>query len=309
MTRRVAAVDLGTNSARVLIAESRDGGEFRTLQRRLKVVRLGQDVDRTGRLADTAIARTVATVQGYAELWRDAGVTDVRVTATSAARDAANGDRFAEAIREVAGVTPEVLSGEAEGRLAFAGATADLDPDDAPFAVLDIGGGSTEMVVGTRRAERQTSRQLGSVRLTERVLTADPPTASEIDTARQVVDEELDAMRRLTAPEKARTFVAVAGTATTLAAVHAGLEEYVDGAVHGMRITAADLAALSERLLTLTAGQIAVLGAVQEGREDVLAAGALILAQAVAHFGFPAVRISESDLLDGMVLEMLAQYR
>lgn len=303
---RAAAVDIGTNSVRVLIAEADGAGSFRTLDRQSRVVRLGQDVDRTGRLAEEAIQRTVDAVADYAAAWREAGARQVRISATSAARDAENAAAFSAAIRNVAGIPPEVLSGQAEGRLAFAGATADMDPGSGPFAVLDIGGGSTEMVVGQASVERQTSRQLGSVRLTERVLIDDPANAAQIEQARGVIAAELEAMGRLVAPDRAATLIAVAGTATTLAAVHGGLDDYVDGRMHGWTMTAAQVRALAERLLGSSAADIARSGAVQQGREDVLAAGAMILSAVIDRFDFPEVVISEADALDGMVLEMFA---
>lgn len=303
---RAAAVDIGTNSVRLLIAETDGPGGFQTLDRQSRVVRLGQGVDRTGRLAEEAIKRTVAAVADYVAAWRDAGVRQVRISATSAARDAENAATFSTAIHTVAGVGPEVLSGEDEGRLAFAGATADMDPGVGPFVVLDIGGGSTEMVIGQVSVERQTSRQLGSVRLTERVLTDDPPSSAQIEEAGGVIAVQLEAMGRLVAPDRASTLIAVAGTATTLAAVHGGLDDYVDGRVHGWTMTAAQVRALAERLLGSSAADIGRLGAVQQGREDVLAAGAMILSAVIDRFDFPEVVISEADALDGMVLEMFA---
>jgi exopolyphosphatase / guanosine-5'-triphosphate,3'-diphosphate pyrophosphatase len=309
--RRVAAVDIGTNSCRLLVAEAPAGqAGFTTLDRQLRITRLGQDVDATGRLADAAIARTVDAVAAFAQVWQSLDVAAVRITATSAARDSANARDFAAAIQAVAGVAPEVLSGEAEAATAFRGAISGLAmaglPDvPLPVVVLDIGGGSTELVLGETSPLRSTSRQLGCVRLTERVLAGDPPTAGQIERARDVVTAELDAIESEVAPSDAVTLVAVAGTATTLAALHLGMAAYDPGVVHGTAIPAGALSQLADRLLGMQAADIRALGPVDHGREDVLAAGALILDAVVTRFGFAEVRISETDILDGLVLGLL----
>jgi exopolyphosphatase/guanosine-5'-triphosphate,3'-diphosphate pyrophosphatase len=307
---RVAVVDIGTNSTRLLIAEADPDGGLRSLDRRLVITRLGEGVDATGRLTPAAIGRVVDALAGYADAWRAAGVQRVGITATSASRDAANAEDFRRAVHDVAGVDPRVLSGAEEAAMSFAGAVTALDAAVAdlprPVAVIDIGGGSTEVVVGDATPDRSTSRQLGSVRLTERVLTGDPPTAAQIAQARRTVAEELDAVAELVDPAAAATLVAVAGTATTLAAVHADLQGWRDGAVHGVRLPAAAVHDLAERLLGLSAADIAALGSVQAGREDVIAAGALILDEVLRRFGFAEVVISEADILDGQALELLA---
>lgn len=307
---RTAAVDIGTNSCRLLVAEGHADG-FATLDRRVRITRLGQDVDATGRLAVAAIERTAAAVAAYAAVWRSFGVGfgegegAVRITATSAARDSVNAADFAARIAEVAGVAPEVLTGEEEAATSFRGALSGLPGMTLPAVVLDIGGGSTELIRGRRHPEASTSRQLGCVRLTERVLTTDPPTPEEIATARAVVDAELDAVESLVDPAAGATLVAVAGTATTLAALHRDLPTYEAGAVHGTRIPAAAAQAMATRLLGMPAAAIGSLGPVVGGREDVLAAGALILAMVLGRFGFAEVVVSETDILDGLVLGLL----
>ncbi|WP_370323723.1 exopolyphosphatase [Euzebya sp.] len=301
---RVAAVDIGTNSARLLIADVDPAAGLRPIDRRLEIVRLGQGVDATGRLADEAIARTADAVRAYAAAWRAADVERVRITGTSAARDAANAAEFADAVAAAAGLRPEVLSGEEEARLAFLGATATLSGHPGPYAVLDIGGGSTEVVVGDHDVEASTSRRMGCVRLTERVLTADPPTMDQVDTARALVHAELDEVDAAVAPGRAATLIGVAGTVTTLAALHAELDGYVEGAVHGTSLAAAAVSELAERLLSTSAAAIGRLGPVQPGREDVLAAGALILDEFVGRFGFADVVVSEADVLDGLAMTL-----
>jgi exopolyphosphatase / guanosine-5'-triphosphate,3'-diphosphate pyrophosphatase len=313
---RVAAVDIGTNSTRLLVAEAGDpgaGAPLRPLDRRSLVTRLGQGVDATGRLAPEAVERTVRTVAGYADAWRALGVARVGITATSASRDADNAQDFRDAVVAVAGVAPRVLSGEEEAALSFAGAASGLGDVAWPVAVLDIGGGSTEVIVGdappaagATPAVRSTSRQLGAVRLRERVLHGDPPTAAEVAEARRTIAAELDAVADLVDPVAAATLVAVAGTATTLAAVHLGRGGWVDGAVHGTALEAGQVTALAERLLATPVADVAREPAVQQGREDVIAAGALILDEVVRRFGFPRVHVSESDILDGLALELLA---
>lgn len=303
---RVAAVDIGTNSTRLLIAEVEDGVSLRTLDRRLVITRLGQGVDATGRLAPEAIGRVAAAVTTYATAWRDAGVDRVGITATSASRDAADGEILRRTIHDIAGVDPRVLSGEEEAALAFAGAVSGLPDVDRPVAVLDIGGGSTEVIVGTARPERSTSRQIGSVRLTERVLRSTPPTAEQVTAARRTVAAELDVVAELVDPTRATALIGVAGTVTTLAAIELELPRWTDGAVHGTRLSAGRVVALTARLLALPTADIAAIPAVQQGREDVIAAGALILEAVMDRFGFDEVVVSEADILDGLALQLLA---
>lgn len=299
---RVAVVDCGTNSTRLLVAEP--GDPLRVLVREMRITRLGQDVDATGRLAEDALERTFATVAEYAAVWGGLDAELVRITATSAVRDAANADAFFRGVRERTGVEAEVLTGDAEGGLTYAGATRLLDVA-RPVVVLDIGGGSTELVRGEDEPQAGTSRQLGSVRLTERALRSDPPTTGERMAATAIIDAELDEVERLVNPAAASTLVAVAGTATTVTALHLGLERYDAERIHGASIPAPALHELTQRLLAMTVAERAALGPVAPGREDVLHAGALILDRVVARFGFAEAVASEADVLDGLALDLL----
>ena len=299
---RVAAVDCGTNSTRLLVAEPAE--PLRVLVREMRITRLGQDVDETGRLAADALERTLATLAEYAGVWGGLDAQRVRITATSAVRDAVNADAFFTGVRERTGVQAEVLTGEQEGALTFAGATGLLDVP-GPVVVLDIGGGSTELVLGDQAPEASTSRQLGCVRLTERALRSDPTTTTERMAAGAIVDAELDEVERLVNPAAATTLVAVAGTATTLAALHLGLEEYDAERIHGASMPAPAVHALAERLLGMTTAQRGALGPVAPGREDVLHAGALILDRVLSRFGFAEAVASEADILDGLALALL----
>ncbi len=301
---RVAAVDIGTNSCRLMIADVDGDGRPATVDRRLTITRLGQGVDGSGRLAPEAVARVLTAVEGYAAAWQGAGATEVGIVATSATRDAANGTDLTDALARIAGVRPRVLTGDEEARMSFRGATGWLADRQGPIAVVDIGGGSTEVILGDTQPSAATSRQIGSVRLTERVLTDDPATPAQIAAAADVVDAELDAVEAEVDPARAAVLVGVAGTATTLAALHAGLDAYTDGAVHGRTIARDALSTLTGRLLAMPAADIAGLGPVQAGREDVLAAGALILDRLVQRFGVDGVLISERDILDGLAMEL-----
>ena len=300
---RVAAVDVGTNSVRLLVAEA-DGGTLRPLERLMTITRLGRGVDATGHLDDDALRRTLDCVSGYATRWRELGAERVRISATSAVRDAADRDRFFDGVRERAGVTAEVLTGEQEARTSFLGATAAVE-GTAPYLVLDIGGGSTEFIVGTTGPEAMTSRQLGCVRLTERCLVSDPPTPQEIDAAMAVIDAEIDAVDAILDGRSAATLVGVAGTVTTVAALYLELDEYLADAIHGTRVPAADVDAVTQRLAALSAAQRKELGPMAPGREDVIVGGCLILQRVMQRYGFDNVLVSESDILDGLALELL----
>jgi exopolyphosphatase / guanosine-5'-triphosphate,3'-diphosphate pyrophosphatase len=298
-----AAVDCGTNSTRLLVA-GRDGDGLAVLAREQVVTRLGQGVDGNGELADAAVARTVDAIGEFAEIWKRHGATRVRVVATSAVRDARNRRLFADTVRTRVGRPLEVLSGEQEAAFAFAGAVGAVDPP-RPALVLDIGGGSTELIVGAETPAASTSRQLGCVRLTERALPGDPPSDAAVSRARDLIDVELDAAESIIAPHRPVSLVAVAGTATTLGALHAGLRTYDPEVVHGSVIGRDALHRLLERMRGLTAEQIAALGPVQAGREDVLLAGTLIFARVLDRFALDKATISEGDLLDGLCRDTL----
>ncbi|HWL96782.1 MAG TPA: Ppx/GppA phosphatase family protein [Nocardioidaceae bacterium] len=303
---RVAAIDCGTNSIRLLVAEPDGAGGLRDLDRRMLIVRLGQGVDATGRFTDEALQRTFDACDDYAAVLRDLGVHRLRFCATSAARDAANGDVFAAGVEERLGVRPEVLTGDDEAALSYDGATRDLERLDVPvpYLVLDIGGGSTEFVLGdghghVRFAE---SVDIGSVRMTERHLHGDPPTAEEIEAAVADVDATLD---RLRVPlEDTGTLVGVAGTITTVAAMVLDLPEYDSDRIHHARIGVDDVVTVRRRLLAMTRAQRRALGFMHPGRADVIGAGTLILDRVVQRIALgleqPVVLVSEHDILDGI---------
>jgi exopolyphosphatase / guanosine-5'-triphosphate,3'-diphosphate pyrophosphatase len=302
---RAAAVDVGSNSVRLLIADA-DGT---TLHREMRITRLGRGVDEHGHLDDDSLASTVEALGDFHRQWRAHGITRVRIAATSAVRDASDRNRFFEAVHEVTGVDAEVLSGEEEAALAHRGATGAVDVDE-PAMVLDVGGGSTELVVGDSRGgvAASVSLQLGCVRLTERLLPSDPPTAGELAAAREEIVARLDeAEERLGAgasPRQPASIVGVAGTATTLGALHLGLERYDPERIHGTRVPAGVLRDLSVQLCALPAAGRAELGPIQPGREDVLHGGALIVAAVVERWGFDELVVSEADSLDGLVASL-----
>jgi exopolyphosphatase / guanosine-5'-triphosphate,3'-diphosphate pyrophosphatase len=303
---RVAAIDCGTNSIRLLVAEADGGGGLRDLDRRMLIVRLGQGVDATGRFTDEALQRTFDACDTYAAVLRDLGVHRLRFCATSAARDAANADVFAAGVEERLGVRPEVITGDDEAALSYDGATRGIAPLDlpSPYLVLDIGGGSTEFVLGdghghVRAAE---SVDIGSVRLTERHLHGDPPTLEEIAAATADIDATLD---RLRVPlDETGTLVGVAGTITTVAAMVLDLPEYDSERIHHTQIRVDDVAAVRRRLLAMTSAQRRMLGFMHPGRADVIGAGALILDRVVQRIvpgaEHPVVLVSEHDILDGI---------
>ncbi len=302
MTSRVAAIDCGTNSLRLLIADRVDG-RMVDVRREMRIVRLGQDVDRTGRLAPEAIERTRGALAEYAGAIEALGTHAVRMVATSATRDAANRDDFATMVRSVLGVDPEVITGTEEAALSFTGAVAGLPDAPGRLLVADIGGGSTELVFGTRDGTGGLcahSMDIGCVRMTERHLRADPPTAAQVAATTADIDAAIAGAAHDVPLREARTFVGVAGTVTTLAAIALNLPAYDPVAVHGSTVTAEQVHALSERLLGMTRAQRAALPVMHPGRADVIAGGALILDRLVRATGAPAVIASEHDILDGI---------
>jgi exopolyphosphatase / guanosine-5'-triphosphate,3'-diphosphate pyrophosphatase len=302
-----AAVDVGSNSIRLLVVDA----EGRRLTREMTVTRLGTGVDRTGHLDDAALERSLATIAAYREVWTGFGVDGrVRIAATSAVRDASDRDRFFAGVREVAGIDAEVLSGTQEAALAFAGAARAVEVA-GPAAVIDIGGGSTEIVVGEPDGEvlGSVSLQLGCVRLTERHLHADPPAPEQVRAAERMIAEQFDLADRSLGEQgidlgDAASLVAVAGTATTLGALHLGLDAYREELIHGVRVPAAALGQLTQRLVAASSAERAALGPMQPGREDVIHGGALVLAAAVRRYGFAEVVVSEADNLDGLVASL-----
>jgi exopolyphosphatase/guanosine-5'-triphosphate,3'-diphosphate pyrophosphatase len=294
VTRR-AAVDIGTNTVRLLVADVRSPDvPPAAVLRDLEITRLGQGVDAQRRLDPEAGRRTLEAVARFVEAARSAGAWNVRVAGTSVLRDAADRDAFAAAVRERTGVELEVLTGDQEGSLAFRGATLGISP--GPFVVCDIGGGSTELV----REGAAWSLDVGSVRLRERCLRSDPPLEAEIASAAAVVDACLDAV----ALEGSETLVGVAGTITTLAALHLGLERYDHDRVHGTRLPAADVRRWAERLLAMRVEEVRqAFPIVPAGRADVIGAGVLILREVMDRWGYGEVVSSERDILDGLVLD------
>ena len=296
---RVAAVDCGTNSVRLLVTDL-DGDRKSDVHREMRVVRLGQGVDRTGALAPEALERTRVALVDYAATCRQLGAERVRMVATSATRDARNRDEFRAMVQDVLGVAPEVVSGNEEAALSFDGATRGLDPADGPFLVMDIGGGSTELVLGTASPEAALSVDVGCVRLTERHLVDDPPTPAQVAAAEADVDAAVARGGAAVPVERARTAVGLAGSVTTVAAIALSLQAYDADRIHLSRITADDVAEVSSRLLAMTRKQRAALPVMHPGRVDVIGAGALVLATLVDRFALADVVVSEADILDGI---------
>jgi exopolyphosphatase / guanosine-5'-triphosphate,3'-diphosphate pyrophosphatase len=300
---RVAAVDCGTNTIKLLVADiDQEAGTQHSLVRELRIVRLGQDVDRTGRLADEALARVFSATEEYAAIVASHDVDAVRFVATSAARDAGNADVFAAGIRDRLGVEPEVVSGDEEAQLTFDGATRSLpDGTAGPIGVLDIGGGSTELIVGRHGAvDAARSLDIGSVRVTERLMPSDPPTDEEREAARRFVDESLDTLASYDVRVgDARTLVGVAGTVTTVAVLLLGLRTWDRERVHHASFPVADVHAMAERLLAMTVDEREALG-VPAGRSDVIGAGALILDRVLRRSAAERLLVSDSDILDGI---------
>jgi len=306
--RRVAAIDCGTNSIRLLVADvDTEAGTLVDLDRRMEIVRLGHGVDATGRLGDEALARAFAACDRYAEVLRDLGAQRVRFVATSASRDAENRDDFVRGVLARIGVEPEVVSGDEEARLSFAGATRGLTGAEAPYLVVDIGGGSTEFVVGTAEPVSARSVDVGCVRLTERHLRDDPPTGAQIEAVIADIDVAIALAAQVVPLGDARTLVGLAGSVTTAAALALGLEEYDAAAIHGARISAAAIAEVSDRLLASTHAQRAAEPVIHPGRVDVLGAGVLVLRRILDVTGLPEVLVSEHDILDGIAFSAAAR--
>ncbi|CAB4740185.1 MAG: exopolyphosphatase [Actinobacteria bacterium] len=296
---RVAAIDCGTNSIRLLIADV-DGVNFREVYRTMEIVRLGQGVDQTGRFHPDAITRTLAAVDLFAGEIRRRGVEKIRFCATSATRDATNRDLFLNGVNERLGIFPEVISGEEEATLSFQGAIRELSQSQSPFLVVDIGGGSTEFVFGSSIVESAKSVNIGCVRMSERHFKSDPPSADEIALATEDIKIAIAEAASIVPITKAKTLVAVAGTATTVAAAALGLEEYDRYAIHLSRISAAQVAEVSQMFLSLSSAARAALGYMHPGRVDVIPAGALVLNQVMIATGAKEFVASETDILDGI---------
>jgi exopolyphosphatase/guanosine-5'-triphosphate,3'-diphosphate pyrophosphatase len=342
MTCRVAAVDCGTNSLRLLVADvDLDRAQLTDLTRRMEIVRLGEGVDETGRLSPAALDRTIGVLGGYADLIAGFAARSVRMVATSATRDAGNAAEFVRRVTEVLGVAPEVLTGAAEAMLSFTGATAELAAGHGgPFLVADIGGGSTEFVLGSPGGhggagspspgghggagsppvsrgglggivppDYTISVNIGCVRMTERHLRGDPPTAREVAAATADIDAALDAVADAVPVAAAKTFIGLAGSVTTVAGIAMGLPGYDAARIHHARVSSAAVHAVTLALLAQTRAVRAEIGVMHPGRVDVIGGGALILDRIMDRFGFSEVLVSEHDILDGMAWSLARDSR
>ncbi len=297
-----AAVDIGTNSVRSLVSDA----QGRELVRLMRITRLGQGVDVTGQLAPEAIARTVAVLGEYAVQLRTHGVTRVRAVATSAARDAHNGAAFFDAAEDALGLRPELLSGDAEARLSFHGATLGLSRPDGPFLVIDLGGGSTEFVLGTDQPEAAISLQMGCVRMTERYLHTDPPSSEQLAACEADVRRQVAQVRTVMPVANARTVVGLAGTVTALSALQLGLTHYDAARTHHSRLGARHVATLCARLARSSVAERRAL-LVEPARAEVIVGGAVVLATVMSELGLTELLVSESDILDGLVASVASR--
>ena len=313
MSCRLAAVDIGTNSVRLLVADVDGAGpdaRVTTVDRRMTITRLGQGVDGDRRLHPDAVARTLAVLDQYGAVARDLGVETMRATATSAARDAATRDELFDPARAALGVRPELLSGEEEARLSFLGATASLGAAGAtaPFLVVDIGGGSTELVLGTDAPVGLVSIDVGCVRVTEQFLHSDPPAPEELSAAVSVVRDHLkDVEREIPELRGAKTLVGLAGTVSTVAAIEQGLPAYDRDRIHHFRLTRAAVEDVFRTLATESAEQRRHNPGLEPERVDVIVGGAIVLASVLRTFDFGELLVSEEDILDGLVRDLASR--
>ncbi|HUQ60162.1 Ppx/GppA phosphatase family protein [Lentzea sp.] len=311
---RVAAIDCGTNSIRLLVADvtRREDGTawLRDVHREMKIVRLGQGVDATGRLHPDAIERTRQALLDYARTMQRKGVERARMVATSATRDASNRDEFFGMTEAILGAPAEVITGDEEAHLSYLGAVADLDPEEGPFLVTDLGGGSTEFVLGSgTEVEAARSMDIGCVRLTERFIKSDPPAKDEIENAEAFAREAIKEAFTTVPVEKMKTWIGVAGTVTTLSALVQGLEVYNSDDIHLSRITLDNVREITDRILSMTHDERASLGPMHPGRVDVICGGAVVL-RAIAdelenRAGIRTLVCSEHDILDGIAFSLV----
>jgi exopolyphosphatase/guanosine-5'-triphosphate,3'-diphosphate pyrophosphatase len=300
---RVAAIDCGTNSIRLLIADI-EGTNFREIYRTMEIVRLGQGVDQNKAFHPDAIARTLAAVDLFAKEISKRGVEHIRFCATSATRDASNRELFINGVKERLGIEPEVISGEEEARLSFIGATKEFAPSDGPFLVVDIGGGSTEFVYGHSEVEFAKSVNIGCVRMTERNIHSDPPAPEEIENARRDIQEAIAIAAAIVPITKAKTLIAVAGTATSVAASALELKEYDRHAIHLARVSAEQTHHVALTFAAMNAEQRSHVGFLHPGRADVFAAGSLVLSEVMKATGATEFVASEADILDGIAFSL-----
>jgi exopolyphosphatase/guanosine-5'-triphosphate,3'-diphosphate pyrophosphatase len=309
MTLRVAAIDCGTNSIRLLIADI-ENGKLTDVIRTMVIVRLGEGVDKTGEFSQAALTRTFAAIDTFADLIAEHKPELLRFVATSASRDVSNRDEFIDGIANRLGIEPDIISGDEEASLSFLGATADLINYDqvptAPFLIIDIGGGSTEFVLGTTKPTAAVSTNVGCVRMTERHLVSDPPTADQIAAAIADIDAAIDQAYLAVPIAEAKTLIGLAGSVTTVAALALGLTEYNSEAIHGSRISAQAVHSVTQELLSMSRAQRATLGPMHEGRIDVIGSGALVLDRIMARTGLSEVVVSERDILDGIARALIS---
>ncbi|MEV0442273.1 Ppx/GppA phosphatase family protein [Streptomyces spectabilis] len=313
---RVAAIDCGTNSIRLLVADADPvTGRLVDLDRRMRIVRLGQGVDKTGRLAPEALERTFAACREYAAVIKEHGAQRIRFVATSASRDAENRDEFVRGVLDILGVEPEVISGDQEAEFSFTGATKELTGRadlETPYLVVDIGGGSTEFVVGDGSVRAARSVDVGCVRMTERHfvrdgVVTDPPAAEQLAAVRADIDAALDLAEETVPLREARTLVGLAGSVTTVAGIALGLDAYESAAIHHSRVSYEQVAAIVERLVHSTHAERAAIPVMHPGRVDVIVAGALVLLSIMERVGAREVVVSEHDILDGIAWKVAAE--
>jgi len=305
---RVAAIDCGTNSIRLLIADIHDG-QFKEVHRQMEVVRLGQGVDKNKAFDPEAIERTLKVTGEYARVIAAKGVEKVRFCATSATRDASNRQIFIDGVKGILGIKPEVIPGEEEAALSFMGATKELSALDGPFLVVDIGGGSTEFVLGTDRVESARSVNIGCVRMAERHLNQQPPTLDSVASATRDIDAAIAEAAKDVAMTTAKSLVCVAGTATTVAAAALELSEYDRYAIHLSRIPAQKVHDVAAMFQAMSREEIAALGYMHPGRVDVITSGSLVLSRVLHATGASEFIASESDILDGIAWGLARESR
>ncbi len=309
MIVRVAAIDCGTNSIRLLIADIKNG-TLTDVVRTMEIVRLGEGVDKTGEFSQAALERTFAAIETFAVLISKHQPEQVRFVATSASRDVSNRDEFVDGVVSRLGIEPDIISGDEEAALSFLGATADLvnlnDPPTAPYLVIDIGGGSTEFVLGTTGPTAAISTNVGCVRMTERHLISDPATPQQIAAATSDIDAAIDLAYGAVPIAQANSLIGLAGSVTTVAAIALGLSEYDSTAIHGSRISAQDVHRVTQDLLAMTRAERAKLGPMHEGRIDVIGSGALVLDRIMIRTGLKQVVVSERDILDGIARGLIS---
>ncbi len=306
---RVAAIDCGTNSIRLLIADVQDA-VLTEVVRTMVIVRLGEGVDRTGEFSEAALTRTFAALDSFAELIEQHRPDRIRFVATSASRDVSNRNIFVAGVKERIGIEPDVISGDEEAALSFLGATGDFafasTPPPAPYLVVDIGGGSTEFVLGETEPSAALSTNVGCVRMTERHLVTDPPTAQEIVSATSDIDAAIAEAGLVVPFAQAKTLIGLAGSVTTVAALALNLSEYDPKAIHGAVLSADQVHAVTTELLHMTRADRSALAPMHEGRVDVIGGGALVLDRIMQVNDIREVVVSETDILDG-IARRLAQ--